>query len=104
MNSKKQSQNKKILSEESVKNKTLPFAYQHRYNCYFSSKHGSGDIEYVMHCDYKDPRSSKATNELKRRLSWTYAGCRLERFRVISSKKVCSGYLYQNKRSNHEVK
>ncbi len=81
-----------------------PFPYQHRYNCTFRSKHGFGDVEYVMHCDHRDPRSPKAVTELKRRLSWTYAGCNLERFRVIGSKKVCSGYLYQNKRSNHEVK
>lgn len=56
-----------------------------------------------MHCDHRDPRSAKAVSELKRRLSWTYAGCRLERFRVIGSKKVSSGYLYEIKRSKYEV-
>lgn len=80
-----------------------PFPYQHRYNCTFISKYGVCDIEYVMHCDHRDPRSAKAVAELKRRLSWTYAGSKLERFKVIGSKKICSEYLYQNKRSNHEI-
>jgi hypothetical protein len=97
------SKSKKILSEEEPKNKVEPFPYQHRYCCHFSSKHGSKDIDYVMHCDYADPRSSKAISELKHRLSWTYAGCKLERFRVIGSKKVSTGYLYEIKRRKYET-
>jgi hypothetical protein len=94
---------KKISYEDVAESNLNPFQYQHRYCCHFISKHGNGDVEYVMHCDHRDPRSAKAVSELKRRLSWTYTGCRLERFRVIGSKKVSSGYLYEIKRSKYEV-
>ena len=96
--------NKKISLEENQKNNNEPYQYRHRYNCFFVNKRGYANIEYTMHCDYNDPKSSAAVSELKRRLSWTYAGCQLKGFHVLGSKKVSSEYLYQNKRSIHEVK
>lgn len=97
------SKNKKISFEETPKNKAIPFPYQHRYRCTFTNKYGTKDMDYTMHCDHADPRNSKSITELKRRLSWTYSGCKLERIHVIGSKKVCSGYLYESKRRKYEA-
>jgi hypothetical protein len=103
MNSKQPLKSKKISSEVSEKNKPLPYQYQHKYRCWFSNKYGQTNMDYVLHCDYPDPRNSKSITELKHRLSWTYAGCKLDRFTVLGSKKVCSEYLYQIKRSKYEA-
>ena len=95
---------KKISYEEKLKNSSEPYQYQHKYRCWLYNNHGCATVDYVLHCDCSDPRKSKTISELKHRLSWTYAGCKLDRFTMIGSKKVSSGYLYQNKRSIHEIK
>jgi hypothetical protein len=95
--------NKKISFEEKPKSRVIPFTYQHRYRCTLYNKYSTDDIDYIMHCDYADPRSSKSITELKHRLSWSYSGCKLERIHVIGSKKVCSGYLYESKRRKYEA-
>jgi len=94
---------RKLSYAEITPKKCDPFQYQHRYQCYYSNKHGNGNVEYIMHCDHSDPRSSSARAELKQRLAWTYAGCILDSYHVIGSKKVDGRYLYENKRSEHEV-
>lgn len=95
--------NKKISYEDVAESNLNPFQYQHRYSCFYVSKHGNATIEYTMHCDHRDPKSSAAVFELKRRLSWTYAGCQLKGFHVLGSKKVSSGYLYESKRRKYEA-
>ena len=61
-----------------------PYKYKHTYRIQLEKRQVR--TLYPMHCDYPNPRDKRNIKELRKRISWTMDGCRIEHIHTTKSK------------------